>query len=188
MLFFRNFLFHSLKFARPRPPHIQAHMGTGIHGLPKVSPGHAMPDPSTPCGQATPETTLRLFQGWQNRRAGGLRPCSSPLPTPSRTGLPIFHVLRVAITWPARGGRPYGLFWSFVMKFSNKSETPTRCVLSWGETIWGSTDGQTDQRANRPTNEVSYRGARTRLKMFLWVLAQSHLLQSVKKTILNWNS
>jgi hypothetical protein len=26
------------------------------HGLPKVLPGPAMPNPSTPCGQATPET------------------------------------------------------------------------------------------------------------------------------------
>jgi hypothetical protein len=48
---------------------VQARTGRGIHGLPKVSPGPAMPDPSSPC------------------RAGGLRPFSTPLNTPSRTGL-----------------------------------------------------------------------------------------------------
>jgi hypothetical protein len=31
-------------------------MAEGGHGLPKVSPGPAMPDPSKPCGRATPET------------------------------------------------------------------------------------------------------------------------------------
>jgi hypothetical protein len=31
-------------------------MGRGIHGIPKVSPGPAMPDNYTPCGQATPQT------------------------------------------------------------------------------------------------------------------------------------
>jgi hypothetical protein len=41
----------------------QARMATGIHGLPKVSPRPAMPDPSTPCGRATPKAALRLFLG-----------------------------------------------------------------------------------------------------------------------------
>jgi hypothetical protein len=47
-------------------------MGKGIQGLPKVSSGPAMPDLYTPCGRATPQTALLS---------------SSPLDTPSRTGL-----------------------------------------------------------------------------------------------------
>jgi hypothetical protein len=49
--------------------------------------GPAMPNPYTPCGQATPQTALRLFGGWPTRKAVGLRPSSSPLDTPSRTAL-----------------------------------------------------------------------------------------------------
>jgi hypothetical protein len=37
----------------------QARTGRGIHGLPKVSPWPAMPNPSTPYGQAT-----QPFGGW----------------------------------------------------------------------------------------------------------------------------
>jgi hypothetical protein len=33
-------------------------MAGGSHGLPKFSPIHAIHDPSTPCGRATPETAL----------------------------------------------------------------------------------------------------------------------------------
>ena len=69
-----------------RKPFCQARTGRGIHGLPKVSCGPAMPDPYTPCGRATPQTALRPFGGWPARRAGGLRPSSSCLDTPSRTG------------------------------------------------------------------------------------------------------
>jgi hypothetical protein len=39
-------------------------MAWGGHGLPKVSPGPAIPYPSTPCGQTTPKTSLQLPQGW----------------------------------------------------------------------------------------------------------------------------
>jgi hypothetical protein len=46
-----------------------------------------MPNPYTPCGQATPQTALQPFGGWPACRAGGLWPSSSPLDTPSRTGL-----------------------------------------------------------------------------------------------------
>jgi hypothetical protein len=49
-------------------------MARGDHGLPKVLLGPALPDPSMPCGWATPVTVLRPFQGWPARRAGGLRP------------------------------------------------------------------------------------------------------------------
>jgi hypothetical protein len=65
----------------------QARTGRGIHRLPKVSPRPAQPDPYTPCGRATPQTALRPFGGWPAHRAGGLRLSSSPLDTPSRTGL-----------------------------------------------------------------------------------------------------
>jgi hypothetical protein len=62
----------------------QAHMVRGIHGLPKVSPGPAMSDPSTPCRRATPE---RALQGWSARKAVGLQPFYTPLDTPRRKGL-----------------------------------------------------------------------------------------------------
>jgi hypothetical protein len=42
----------------------------GGHGLPKVSPGPAMPDPSTPFGWAIPETTLQPFLECPAHRAG----------------------------------------------------------------------------------------------------------------------
>jgi hypothetical protein len=62
-------------------------MARGIHGLPKVSPRPAMPDPSMPCRRATPETALCPFWVWPTRRTGSLRPSSIPLDTPRRTGL-----------------------------------------------------------------------------------------------------
>jgi hypothetical protein len=65
----------------------QARTGRGIHGLPKVSPGPAMPNPYTPCGRVTPQTALRPFWGWPALRAGGLGLSSPPLDTPSRKGL-----------------------------------------------------------------------------------------------------
>jgi hypothetical protein len=65
----------------------QARTGRGIHGLPKVSYGPAMSNPNTPCGRATLQTALRLFGGWPAHRVGGLQPSSSPLNTPSHTGL-----------------------------------------------------------------------------------------------------
>jgi hypothetical protein len=57
-------------------------MARGIYGLPKVSPGPAMPDPSTPCRLAMPEMARWLFLGLPARRTGGLRPSSTPLDTP----------------------------------------------------------------------------------------------------------
>jgi hypothetical protein len=62
-------------------------MAKGIHGLPKVSSGPALPNPSTPCGRATPETALRPFRRWPAHRAGGLWLSATPLDTPRRTGL-----------------------------------------------------------------------------------------------------
>jgi hypothetical protein len=56
----------------------------GGYGLPKVLLGAAMPYPSTPCGQVTPETDLWYVtygwmdgwmdgqtDGWMNRRTDG---------------------------------------------------------------------------------------------------------------------
>jgi hypothetical protein len=75
----------------------QARMARGIRGLSKVSPGPAQPDPSMPCGQATPETASQLFRVWPIRRAGGLRPSSIPLDTPRRTGLLFVFPLPVVL-------------------------------------------------------------------------------------------
>jgi hypothetical protein len=55
------------------------------HGLPKVSPGPAMPDPATPCKRATPETALRPFQGWPIHKAVNLRPSSTLLDSLRKT-------------------------------------------------------------------------------------------------------
>jgi hypothetical protein len=41
----------------------QALMASGTLGLPKFSPGPAMPDPSMPCRRATPETGFVRFRG-----------------------------------------------------------------------------------------------------------------------------
>jgi hypothetical protein len=60
-------------------------MARGGYELPKVSPGPAMPNPSMPCGRATPETTLQPFLEFPAHRAGGLRPSSTLLDTPRRT-------------------------------------------------------------------------------------------------------
>jgi hypothetical protein len=54
----------------------QARIARGIHGLPRVSPRPSMPDPSMPCGRATPKTASH-----------GLRLSSTLLDTPRRTGL-----------------------------------------------------------------------------------------------------
>jgi hypothetical protein len=52
-------------------------LGMGVwQGVPMdslVSPGTAMPYPSTPCRRATFKTALRPLQGWPTRRGGGLR-------------------------------------------------------------------------------------------------------------------
>jgi hypothetical protein len=50
----------------------QARMARCIHGLPIVSPGPTMPEPSTPCGRTTPETALR--RGLSKRVEDGRRP------------------------------------------------------------------------------------------------------------------
>jgi hypothetical protein len=57
----------------------------GGHGLPKVSLGLAKPGPSTPCGQAIPETALWPFEGWTAHSVGGLQPSFTTLDTPCRT-------------------------------------------------------------------------------------------------------
>jgi hypothetical protein len=67
------------KEERKRIHFVQGRLARGGHELSKVSPGPAMPDPSMPYEQATPETALWPFQGWPARRAGGLRPSSRAL-------------------------------------------------------------------------------------------------------------
>jgi hypothetical protein len=48
--------------------------------------GSPMPHPSIPCRRATPETPLWQFMEWPTGREGGLRPSSTPLHNPCRTG------------------------------------------------------------------------------------------------------
>jgi hypothetical protein len=76
---FKSFQKFSVIHDNHRTPSIEAGttealMARGIHGLPKVSPGPAMSDPSTPCGP-------------YGRFEGRLRPSSTPLDTPQRTSL-----------------------------------------------------------------------------------------------------
>jgi hypothetical protein len=70
-----------------RSPDVQRRTARGSRGLPRVSPGLAMPYPYMPCRRANPETTLRPFQGLPAHRAGSLRPSSIPLDTPRHTPL-----------------------------------------------------------------------------------------------------
>jgi hypothetical protein len=84
----------------------QSLMARGIHGVPKVSPGPAMLDPSTPCERATPETALRLFLGWPARRPGNMRPSSTPLDTPRRTGLEGRELRKAGIPRHPQSGFP----------------------------------------------------------------------------------
>jgi hypothetical protein len=69
-----------------------------------------MPDPSTPCAWATPEMNLQSFQRWLARKAGDLRPSSTPLDTPPHGSFrggpastlldtPRPHALRIRL-WP----------------------------------------------------------------------------------------
>jgi hypothetical protein len=78
---FRDFVI----FSRRRKRRLHGCMARGGHGIPKVLPGPALPYPSTPCGGATPEMALWLFQGFPAHMAGGLRPYFTPLDTPCRT-------------------------------------------------------------------------------------------------------
>jgi hypothetical protein len=64
---------------------VHGRMAGGSHGLPKVSLGPAMPNPSTLCERATPETAIRSFWGWPTHRVCDLRPSSTLLDTPRRT-------------------------------------------------------------------------------------------------------
>jgi hypothetical protein len=66
---------------------MNARMVRDGHGLPKVSPGPAIPDPSTHCKRTTPKMALWPFRGWAAHRLGSLRPSSTPLDTPRGTGL-----------------------------------------------------------------------------------------------------
>jgi hypothetical protein len=85
----------------PSDHEIQARMGRGIHGLPKVSPGLAMPDPSTPCGWASPQTALWPFGGWPARRADGRAAVFYPLGYPFPYGPDEIH-LSVGVSFVQR--------------------------------------------------------------------------------------
>jgi hypothetical protein len=63
---------------------IYGYMAKGDHELPKVLPGPATPDQSTPCELVTPETASWLFQGWPAHRVGVLQLSATPFghPTP----------------------------------------------------------------------------------------------------------
>jgi hypothetical protein len=52
----------------------QARTGRDIHGIPKVSPGPAMPNPYTPCGRATPPNCLMAV--WEVAHPQGERPAA----------------------------------------------------------------------------------------------------------------
>jgi hypothetical protein len=69
----------------------QARMARGIHGLSKVLPMPALPDPSTPGGRAgQPRNGLMavsLVARPQGEWSAG--PSSTPLDTPRHTGLPL---------------------------------------------------------------------------------------------------
>jgi hypothetical protein len=64
-LFFRP-VFYLLPLHITLSPSHHGRMARGGHGLPKVSSGPAMPDPSMPCGQATPDDRFRVGSpaGW----------------------------------------------------------------------------------------------------------------------------
>jgi hypothetical protein len=72
--------------SQPRVTHVvhivlpgQARIARGIHGLPKVSPWPAMPDPSMPCGRAV--SGVARSQG--GRPAAVFYPLGYPTPCPA---------------------------------------------------------------------------------------------------------
>jgi hypothetical protein len=60
-------------------------MARGLHGLPKVSPGPAMPYPSTLCGWAIALTAFWPFEGWPARRVGSQGASFTPSDATCRT-------------------------------------------------------------------------------------------------------
>jgi hypothetical protein len=86
-----------------RLPPLHGRMGRGGHGLPKVLPGPAMPDPSTPCGRATPKTALWPFQGWPTCKVGGLWQFPTLLDTPRRTPMSTFAHPKVRVEGQTAG-------------------------------------------------------------------------------------
>jgi hypothetical protein len=67
-------------------------MGRDGHGLPKVSPGPAMPNPSTPCGWTTPKAVSGVDRLQGERPAAVLYPNGDPTPHAARLwlGRPMF--------------------------------------------------------------------------------------------------
>jgi hypothetical protein len=73
-------------------------MARSSHGLPKVPTGPVMPDPSTPCILAAPETALSPFQEWPAQKVGGLQPSSTPLVSPRCTPMKLLLYLAIPLT------------------------------------------------------------------------------------------
>jgi hypothetical protein len=86
----------------------------GGRGLPKVSSGLAIPDPSMPCGRATPETNFQLFLGWPTYRAGGLRLSSTLLVIPRHMPMALYQMIVVRDT--------YGNLQNIVPKLFNQNK------------------------------------------------------------------
>jgi hypothetical protein len=87
-------------------------MARGDHGLPKVSPGPAMPDRSMPCGWATPETAPGPYgcfrDGPQSRPAavfyplGHLTPYAVARCRGLEATLSIFPQYQLTLAWSVR--------------------------------------------------------------------------------------
>jgi hypothetical protein len=77
-----------------------------------LHPPCPLPNPSTLCRRATPETALQLLQGWPTRREGSLRLSSTPFDTPGRTPMGNINVALfspwVAALLPAYEKRLFG--------------------------------------------------------------------------------
>jgi hypothetical protein len=111
-----------------------------MDGNPKVSPGPAMPYPSTPYRRTTPETALQPFQGWPAYTAGSLRPSSTSLDTPRRTPIDrVFISYRVIfvpkLTFSFQCWRlPFLLFLDFAISSNDggisESRAPNRKFLT----------------------------------------------------------
>jgi hypothetical protein len=121
-------------------------MARGGHGLPQVSPGSAMPNASTPCGRAIPETALRPSQGSPLHKVGGLRRSSTLLDTPRRTSTrldlvsissPLFSVANPCHNraWPLPPLPPLAYLYCFLPPLANMAETTSPPVHTYRDRL-----------------------------------------------------
>ena len=82
----------------PEYPMKLACMARGSHGLPKVSPGPAMPDPSTPSGWATPEMAI-LGVANTGGEGGGPAAIFYPLGYPLPYGPAMKYAPHIGVKW-----------------------------------------------------------------------------------------